>query len=211
MPRVRTSGRYDHDVARRHGLLGHIEYGKDVEHTKFDGARWTVTCRDGSSYEADVVIAAAGRLRDPKLPAIVGTESFAGPSFHTARWEHQRFGEGQARRADRERVRRACRCLPRLPGTLPLSPSSSAPRSGCFRYNDAPVPWWKRLAYGCLPPMTCHLWQDARFQQFARHAGVRDRGPRDAIRSASMRCNAFAIPTARAADAELRMSAANDW
>ncbi|MCB2061853.1 MAG: NAD(P)/FAD-dependent oxidoreductase, partial [Novosphingobium sp.] len=79
--------RYYHDVARRHGVLDHIDYGKDVAHARFDGARWTVTTADGSSYEADVVIGAPGRLRDPKLPEIPGMESFAGPSFHTARWD----------------------------------------------------------------------------------------------------------------------------
>lgn len=62
--------RYYHDVAERYGVLGHIEYGKDVVHAGFDGARWTVTTGDGSRYDADVVIAAAGRLRDPKLPDI---------------------------------------------------------------------------------------------------------------------------------------------
>ena len=35
--------RYYHDVARRSGVLDHIEYGKDATNAVFDGARWTVT------------------------------------------------------------------------------------------------------------------------------------------------------------------------
>ncbi len=35
----------------------------------------------------DAVISAVGQLNRPKMPAIEGRESFAGPSFHSARWD----------------------------------------------------------------------------------------------------------------------------
>jgi cation diffusion facilitator CzcD-associated flavoprotein CzcO len=142
--------RYYHDVARRHGLLGHIEYGKDVEHTKFDGARWTVTCRDGSSYEADVVIAAAGRLRDPKLPAIAGTESFAGPSFHTARWDTNVSVKGK-RIGLIGAGSSGVQVLAAIAREVAHITQFQRTPQWVFPVEDAPVPWWKRLAYRLSP------------------------------------------------------------
>src|SRR4029453_14756449 len=40
------------------------------------------------SLEAHAVVSAVGQLNRPHLPAIVGSESFTGPSFHSARWDH---------------------------------------------------------------------------------------------------------------------------
>jgi 4-hydroxyacetophenone monooxygenase len=53
-------------------------------------ARWRVaiTNPDGTDevLDAQFVISAVGSLNFPKLPDIAGMESFAGPSFHSARW-----------------------------------------------------------------------------------------------------------------------------
>jgi cation diffusion facilitator CzcD-associated flavoprotein CzcO len=38
------------------------------------------------TLDADVVISAVGQLNRPKIPALPGLESFAGPAFHSARW-----------------------------------------------------------------------------------------------------------------------------
>ncbi len=37
---------------------------------------------------ANAVVSAVGMLNRPKVPQIEGLESFAGPKFHTARWDH---------------------------------------------------------------------------------------------------------------------------
>lgn len=54
-------------------------------------ARWRVEVRgaDGSTdvLEARVLISATGALNAPKLPEIEGMDTFAGPSFHSARWD----------------------------------------------------------------------------------------------------------------------------
>ncbi len=76
------------------------------EHCRFDtevtAARWNETTqrwqvdvrRSGSevgmpveTIEARVVISAVGSLNRPKLPDIPGMDTFAGPSFHSARWD----------------------------------------------------------------------------------------------------------------------------
>jgi cation diffusion facilitator CzcD-associated flavoprotein CzcO len=142
--------RYYHDVAARYGVLGHIEYGKDVEHAEFDGARWTVTTGDGSVYEADVVIAAAGRLRDPKLPDIPGMESFSGPSFHTARWDTSVSVKGK----------RVCLIGAGSSGVQVLSAiAKDVAHITQFQRTpqwvmpvvDESVPWWKQLLFRLRP------------------------------------------------------------
>jgi len=40
------------------------------------------------SVAANAVISAVGQLNRPLLPDIKGRDSFAGPSFHSARWDH---------------------------------------------------------------------------------------------------------------------------
>ncbi len=37
---------------------------------------------------ADVLVLACGRLTEPSIPRIAGLESFPGPLFHSARWDH---------------------------------------------------------------------------------------------------------------------------
>jgi len=146
--------RYYHDVAKRYGVLDHIEYGKDVSHAGFDGSRWTVTTGDGSSYQADVVIAAAGRLRDPKLPDIPGMDSFAGPSFHTARWDTSVSVTGK----------RVCligagssgvQVLSAIAGEVANITQFQRTPQWVMPVVDEPVPWWKRMLYR-LKPSSLH-------------------------------------------------------
>ncbi|WP_280317357.1 flavin-containing monooxygenase [Nocardia wallacei] len=91
----RYSGRGDiHDylraIADKHRLLERIRFGADVTEAAFDEAtgRWTVRTADGADYTADVVVSAVGQLSRPRLPDIPGRETFAGPAFHSARWDH---------------------------------------------------------------------------------------------------------------------------
>lgn len=47
------------------------------------------------TIEARFVISAVGALNQPKLPDIPGMETFAGPSFHSARWDHSAEWRGK--------------------------------------------------------------------------------------------------------------------
>jgi 4-hydroxyacetophenone monooxygenase len=56
-----------------------------------DDQRWHLRLRTPGGeedLEADAVISAVGQLNRPSYPNIDGRESFAGPSFHSARWDH---------------------------------------------------------------------------------------------------------------------------
>lgn len=72
------------------GLRQHLRTGTEIASAEYDEARarWTLTTRGGERHTADVVVFAVGQLHRPKLPDIPGREDFAGPAFHTARWDH---------------------------------------------------------------------------------------------------------------------------
>jgi len=61
-----------------------------IVEARFDEAQgvWTLTTDRGDTVTARVVVSAVGGLVDPALPEIKGIESFAGETFHTARWNH---------------------------------------------------------------------------------------------------------------------------
>jgi 4-hydroxyacetophenone monooxygenase len=86
--------RYFRAVADEFDLRRLVRFGHEVVAAEYDEAtaRWTVTARDGVGrtvvLDADAVISATGQLNRPKLPDVPGRETFAGPSFHTARWRH---------------------------------------------------------------------------------------------------------------------------
>ncbi len=79
---------YLQDVARRHDVVRFMRFGDEVVRCCFEQGRWHLTTAAGVHDEVDVVIAATGVLHHPRLPDIEGLGSFAGPAFHSARWDH---------------------------------------------------------------------------------------------------------------------------
>lgn len=86
---------YLEDVAKKYGVLDAIQFGEEIERLEFRDGRWHITTSNGGQDAADVVIAATGVLHHPHLPDIPGLETFAGPVFHTARWDHSVPLDGQ--------------------------------------------------------------------------------------------------------------------
>jgi 4-hydroxyacetophenone monooxygenase len=86
--------KYFESVMTRHGIEPHIRWETEVTRAEWDdeAAAWSVHVRgaDGteSTLSARAVISAVGQLNRPNLPAIPGWDSFEGPSFHSARWDH---------------------------------------------------------------------------------------------------------------------------
>ncbi|GAC1314477.1 MAG: NAD(P)/FAD-dependent oxidoreductase [Acidimicrobiales bacterium] len=76
------------------GVREHIRFDTEVVAAVWSEAerRWDVTVRsaDGSTETlgANAVISAVGQLNRPSYPDIPGVGSFAGPAFHSARWDH---------------------------------------------------------------------------------------------------------------------------
>lgn len=138
--------RYYHDVARRHRVLPHIRTGKEVTSAAFDGRLWRVETGDGEVYEADVVVACAGRLHHPVVPAIPGAESFAGPSFHTSRWDQSVALTGK-RIGVIGTGSTATQIVAALAGEVHTLTLFQRTPQWVFPVADTPVLWWKRAAF----------------------------------------------------------------
>ncbi len=86
--------RYFDGVMHRHGLADDIRFDTEVLGAVWDddSATWAVAVRRGDgateTLRARAVISAVGQLNAPYVPDLPGAASFAGPAFHTARWDH---------------------------------------------------------------------------------------------------------------------------
>ncbi|MEP9361421.1 NAD(P)/FAD-dependent oxidoreductase [Nocardioides sp. CN2-186] len=79
---------YIERTAADDGLLDLVRTGVDVTSVEYVDGRWRVGTSTGRSYDADVVVSAVGQLSHPVVPPIPGTDTFAGPAFHSAEWRH---------------------------------------------------------------------------------------------------------------------------
>ena len=81
---------YLHDLVADYQIGPHLRLGAGVTAATFDEprARWHITRDDGTTIEASTVVSAVGQLNRPALPGIPGRDDFAGPSWHSARWNH---------------------------------------------------------------------------------------------------------------------------
>jgi cation diffusion facilitator CzcD-associated flavoprotein CzcO len=88
---------YLRDFVVAEGLRSHLRLGTAVRGARYDeSGTWTVTCADGSEFDASTVIFAVGQLHRPYEPDIAGRELFAGAAFHSARWDHSVSLRGRA-------------------------------------------------------------------------------------------------------------------
>jgi 4-hydroxyacetophenone monooxygenase len=85
---------YFDGVMRKYGVDHHVRWETEVLGATWDDATgtWSVRVRAADGTEetlvARAVISAVGQLNRPNLPDIPGRDSFAGPAFHSARWDH---------------------------------------------------------------------------------------------------------------------------
>ncbi|MEV7397643.1 NAD(P)/FAD-dependent oxidoreductase [Aeromicrobium sp. NPDC092404] len=81
---------YMRKVADEQGIRPYITFGVEVTGASWDEDRsvWTISTRSGEDYEARVVIAGVGGLHIPNVPEITGADTFEGPRFHSAQWDH---------------------------------------------------------------------------------------------------------------------------
>ncbi|MCX6395599.1 MAG: NAD(P)/FAD-dependent oxidoreductase [Propionibacteriales bacterium] len=86
---------YIRTVAADQGVHDLVRFGTEVTGASYDdaSATWAVTTRDGSggpgeTFTADFLVTAVGQLSRPVIPRIAGADSFAGPAFHSAEWDH---------------------------------------------------------------------------------------------------------------------------
>ncbi|RCW44504.1 cation diffusion facilitator CzcD-associated flavoprotein CzcO [Halopolyspora algeriensis] len=82
---------YLRHCVHKYGLGAHIRFGTGIATAEFDEQRghWRLTTEGGETIEIDALVSACGQLRIPALPDLLGRDTFAGPAFHTARWDHR--------------------------------------------------------------------------------------------------------------------------
>ena len=78
---------YFQQVADERNIRSHIRFDTEVRAAHYRDGRWWLRTAAGEE-PFDVLITATGVLRVPRYPDIPGRETFAGPSFHSARWDH---------------------------------------------------------------------------------------------------------------------------
>jgi cation diffusion facilitator CzcD-associated flavoprotein CzcO len=81
-------GYIEHCVAK-HGLAPHLRLGTEVTRARFDArsGAWHLETSDGRQEVFDVVVSGVGQLNRPATPDLPGLARFAGPTFHSARWD----------------------------------------------------------------------------------------------------------------------------
>ncbi|HWV27607.1 MAG TPA: NAD(P)/FAD-dependent oxidoreductase [Aeromicrobium sp.] len=81
---------YLDDTAAKYGITPRIRFNHEVTSATWDeeSRTWTVGFAHGGTETVDVLVSAIGQLSNPVLPKVPGIETFAGPSFHSAQWDH---------------------------------------------------------------------------------------------------------------------------
>jgi cation diffusion facilitator CzcD-associated flavoprotein CzcO len=78
---------YFQQVADERNIRPHIRFDTEVSAAQYRDGQWWITTTAGEE-PFDVLITATGVLRVPRYPDIAGRDTFAGPSFHSSRWDH---------------------------------------------------------------------------------------------------------------------------
>ena len=84
---------YAQHVADRFDLRSDIQFNTRVATARYDAAtsRWTLEAEEGGKTVARFCVMATGCLSVPNWPKLNGLEDFAGPTYHTAIWPHEKI------------------------------------------------------------------------------------------------------------------------
>ena len=74
----------------KYDLRRKVMFGTELVEAHWDeeASRWRGRLADGRTVAAQFVVISVAPLHVPRLPVMRGIESFAGPVFHSARWDH---------------------------------------------------------------------------------------------------------------------------
>jgi len=134
---------YARSIATKYDLYRRALLRTEIKEVRWNDAEsvWAVTTNRGDTIEAKFVNVATGPLQRLQLPAIPGIESFAGHSFHTARWDYNYTGGDANGGLDKLKDKRvgiigtgatAVQAIPHL--------GASAKHLYVFQRTPAPVP-----------------------------------------------------------------------
>ncbi len=143
-PEIRA---YLQRVADDFGIRPHVRFGHTVETAAWNEQEklWEIQTDQGTT-RARVLVAGMGPLAEPKLPELPGIEDFEGPTFHSARWDHDWDPKGK-RVASIGTGASAIQYVPELqPDVEQLHVFQRTP-PWVFPHNNRPVKDWERRLY----------------------------------------------------------------
>lgn len=81
---------YLEEVARAEGIRPELDAPLQAAVWDADDRQWRLTIGGARprTLRAAVLVLACGRLTEPSTPDVPGLDGFAGPCFHSARWDH---------------------------------------------------------------------------------------------------------------------------
>ncbi|MEM6319540.1 MAG: NAD(P)/FAD-dependent oxidoreductase, partial [Bacteroidota bacterium] len=81
---------YIKHVTQKYDLYRHIQFEQEVTAAewKTSESNWQVTTKNNTHYTAQTVISAIGQLHHPSTPNFAGKDTFEGPNWHSAQWNH---------------------------------------------------------------------------------------------------------------------------
>jgi len=76
--------------ADKYEVNPHVHLNKEVASAKWHAADglWEVNCKSGATYHTKTLITAIGQLHHPSWPPFDGIDSYQGPNWHSAQWDH---------------------------------------------------------------------------------------------------------------------------
>jgi cation diffusion facilitator CzcD-associated flavoprotein CzcO len=77
-------------ITDKYDLRRKTVFGTEIVAAHWDQAasRWHLRSADGRTVTAQFVVLGVGPLHVPRIPKLDGIESFTGPAFHSAQWDH---------------------------------------------------------------------------------------------------------------------------
>ena len=138
----------------KYDLRRHLLLRTEVASAQYDASRaqWDVELASGERRAFTILVSACGQLNRPAYPDIVGRQTFAGPQFHSARWDHTVALEGKRVAAIGtgasaiQFVPEIARCVKQL-DLYQRTPPYIIPRA------DIAYPRWIRAAFAAFPPL----------------------------------------------------------
>jgi cation diffusion facilitator CzcD-associated flavoprotein CzcO len=144
---------YLRHCARKFGILPHVRFHCELRDARWDddAQRWMLRTSHGV-LSAQFLVAAAGPLSEPKIPALPGLDGFRGTVFHSAQWNHEHDLRGR-RVAVVGTGASAIQFVPRIqPLVAQLTLFQRTP-AWVMPHPDRPIRDWERRAYSALPAL----------------------------------------------------------
>lgn len=143
---------YMEHCADEYGLRPHLRCDTELAEARFDAdtSRWHLRTTAGEAIEADILVSAVGQLNRPAVPAIPGLETFVGPRWHSAAWDHTVALDGK-RVGVIGNAASAVQVVPAIAPRVQQLRVFQRSANWMFEKNDRVYPRWEQALYARVP------------------------------------------------------------